>query len=266
VPLVDPRSALAYEVLVRMRADDGSVIPPMHFIPAAEKNGLMSQIDRWVLNHILVWLEQNPAHAAVTDFITVNLSGASLNDFRFAEDALSIVKEHRHLANKICFEVTESVALFDLKTTLRFVEQTKSFGCRLALDDFGAGYTSFKYLKDIPSDIVKIDGSYVRTINKSVANHAIVKAITDLTHEMGMLCVAEWIEDLPTVKTLRRLGMDYGQGFAFCRPTELENIVKYSSGFDSLTGSPLREYYSDLFAQVNLKPAVEGGRILVTSA
>jgi diguanylate cyclase (GGDEF)-like protein len=266
VPLADPRSALAYEVLVRMHGDDGGVIPPMQFIPAAEKNGLMSQIDRWVLDHTLVWLEQNPAHAKTTDFITVNLSGASLNDLRFAEDALEIIKEHRHLANKICFEITESVALFDLKTTLRFVEQTKSFGCRLALDDFGAGYTSFKYLKDIPCDIVKIDGSYVRTINKSVANHAIVKAITDLTHEMGMQCVAEWIEDLPTVKTLRKLGMDYGQGFAFCRPTELAKIAKCMSGFDSLPGSPVREFYSDLFSSSKVTPAFEGGKILVTTA
>jgi diguanylate cyclase (GGDEF)-like protein len=253
VNLRDPGKSLAYEVLVRLRGENGGVIAPGQFIPAAEKNGLMSQVDRWVLNHLLVWLEHHPEHAQLTDFITVNLSGASMNDLRFAEDALAMVKEHRHLASKICFEITESVALLDLRTTLRFVEQTKSFGCKLALDDFGAGYTSFKYLKDIPSDIVKIDGSYVRTINQSTSNHAIVKAISDLTHEMGMMCVAEWIEDVATVKTLRRLGMDYGQGFALCKPKGLDDIVGRKSGFETLTEKPVIDFYQEVFRGSALK-------------
>jgi diguanylate cyclase (GGDEF)-like protein len=246
ISLSDPNSSLAYEVLVRLKGENGGVISPGQFIPAAEKNGLMSMVDRWVLNETLVWLELNKEHAKRVDFITVNLSGASLNDLRFAEDALAIIKEHRQLASKICFEVTESVALFDLKATLRFVEQTKSFGCKLALDDFGAGYTSFKYLKDIPSDILKIDGSYVRGINKSVANHAIVKAITDLTHEMGMKCVAEWIEDIPTIRTLQRLGMDYGQGFGMSRPMPMDDITAATSGFDAMSEPAAIEFYSKL--------------------
>jgi diguanylate cyclase (GGDEF)-like protein len=253
VNLRDPGNSLAYEVLVRLRGENGGVISPGQFIPAAEKNGLMSQVDRWVLNHLLVWLEHNAEHARLTDFITVNLSGASMNDLRFAEDALAMVKEHRHLASKICFEITESVALLDLRTTLRFVEQTKSFGCKLALDDFGAGYTSFKYLKDIPSDIVKIDGSYVRTINQSTSNHAIVKAISDLTHEMGMMCVAEWIEDVATVKTLRRLGMDYGQGFALCKPKGLDYIAGRKSGFEALTEKPVIDFYQEVYRGSPLK-------------
>jgi diguanylate cyclase (GGDEF)-like protein len=246
ISLADPNGSLAYEVLVRLKGENGGVISPGQFIPAAEKNGLMSMVDRWVLNETLVWLELNKEHAKRVDFITVNLSGASLNDLRFAEDALAIIKEHRQLASKICFEVTESVALFDLKATLRFVEQTKSFGCKLALDDFGAGYTSFKYLKDIPSDILKIDGSYVRGINKSVANHAIVKAITDLTHEMGMKCVAEWIEDIPTIRTLQRLGMDYGQGFGMSRPMPMDDITAATSGFDAMTEPAAIDFYSKL--------------------
>jgi EAL domain-containing protein (putative c-di-GMP-specific phosphodiesterase class I) len=246
ISLADPNGSLAYEVLVRLKGESGGVISPGQFIPAAEKNGLMSMVDRWVLNETLVWLELNKEHAKRVDFITVNLSGASLNDLRFAEDALAIIKEHRQLASKICFEVTESVALFDLKATLRFVEQTKSFGCKLALDDFGAGYTSFKYLKDIPSDILKIDGSYVRGINKSVANHAIVKAITDLTHEMGMKCVAEWIEDIPTIRTLQRLGMDYGQGFGMSRPMPMDDITAATSGFDAMTEPAAIDFYSKL--------------------
>jgi diguanylate cyclase (GGDEF)-like protein/PAS domain S-box-containing protein len=246
ISLADPNGSLAYEVLVRLKGENGGVISPGQFIPAAEKNGLMSMVDRWVLNETLVWLELNKEHAKRVDFITVNLSGASLNDLHFAEDALAIIKEHRQLASKICFEVTESVALFDLKATLRFVEQTKSFGCKLALDDFGAGYTSFKYLKDIPSDILKIDGSYVRGINKSVANHAIVKAITDLTHEMGMKCVAEWIEDIPTIRTLQRLGMDYGQGFGMSRPMPMDEITAATSGFDAMTEPAAIDFYSKL--------------------
>ena len=142
VSLRNPESSLCYEVLIRMRDSDGHVIPPGRFIPAAERNGLMTQIDRWVLRSTLEWLDSQPAHRDNVDFCTLNLSGASLNDERFLQDTIALIRAHPESTRKICFEITESVALYDLNTTRRFVDRVKSFGAMVALDDFGAGYTS----------------------------------------------------------------------------------------------------------------------------
>jgi diguanylate cyclase (GGDEF)-like protein/PAS domain S-box-containing protein len=219
-----------YEVLIRMRGEQGQPVPPGRFIGAAERNGLMSQIDRWVLRTIMAWLEDHPAHLSHVGFVSVNLSGASLNDTRFAEDAFSMMAEHPNAVQKLCFEITESVALNDISSTRHFVQRLRHFGAKVALDDFGAGYTSFNYLREIPADFIKIDGSFIRDINRSPANYAITRMMVDLTHELGMICVAEWAENRDTVASLMELGVDYGQGFGLVRPTapELLNAVKTS--------------------------------------
>src|SRR5690606_10268962 len=186
-PIVALRRAqlsLNYEVLIRMRGLDGEVVPPGRFIGAAERNGLMSHIDRWVLKSTLEWLDTHPAHRDRLNFATLNISGASLNDARFVEDAFAMIAEHPLAVSKLCFEITESVALHDIGSTRNFVEGLRRCGAKLALDDFGAGYTSFNYLKEIPADLIKIDGSFVRDINRNPANYAITRMIVDLTHEL----------------------------------------------------------------------------------
>jgi len=233
-PIVSLRSAhqsLCYEVLIRMRAEDGSVVPPGRFIGAAERNGLMSQIDRWVLRSTLEWLDANPAHRDRLTFATINLSGASLNDARFINDAFAMISEHPLAMTKLCFEVTESVALHDVGSTRRFVDRVRAYGSKVALDDFGAGYTSFNYLKELPADFIKIDGSFVRDINQNPANYAITRTIVDLTHELGMSSIAEWAETADTVASLIELGVDYGQGFGLARPMPKELVTQaLSSG------------------------------------
>lgn len=231
-PIVSLRAAnqsLNYEVLIRMRGDDGGVIPPGKFIGAAERNGLMSQIDRWVLLNTLEWLDQHPAHRDRLNFATLNLSGASLNDVRFIEDAFSMIAEHPIAATKLCFEITESIALNDVGSTRRFVDRVRSFGSKLALDDFGAGYTSFNYLKEIPADFIKIDGSFVKDINQNPGNYAITRTIVDLTHELGMSSIAEWAETVDTIASLIHLQVDYGQGFGLVRPLAKEVVTSASS-------------------------------------
>ncbi|MEK9719992.1 MAG: EAL domain-containing protein, partial [Quisquiliibacterium sp.] len=161
VSLQAAATSLSYEVLIRMHGEDGSVIPPGRFIGAAERNGLMSQIDRWVLANTLAWIDEHPEHRSRLTFATLNLSGASLNDARFIDDAFAMIAEHPHAVRKICFEITESIALHDVDSTRRFVERVRAFGSQVALDDFGAGYTSFNYLKEIPANYIKIDGSFV---------------------------------------------------------------------------------------------------------
>ncbi|MEI7445150.1 MAG: EAL domain-containing protein [Burkholderiales bacterium] len=218
VALQSAASTLSYEVLIRMRGDHGQVIPPGKFIGAAERNGLMSQIDRWVLRSTLEWLDDHPEHRDLLSFATINISGASLNDNRFVDDAFSMIAEHPMAMPKLCFEITESVALHDLGSTRRFVDRVRMYGSKLALDDFGAGYTSFNYLKEIPADFIKIDGSFVKDINRNPANFAITRTIVELTHELGMRSIAEWAETPDTIAALIELGVDYGQGFGLVRP------------------------------------------------
>jgi diguanylate cyclase (GGDEF)-like protein len=227
-PIVSLRAAgssLSYEVLIRMRDEDGTVVPPGRFIGAAERNGMMSQIDRWVLASTLDWIDSHPDHRESLNFATINLSGASLNDARFVDDIFAMISNHPSAVRKICFEITESVALHDVDATRRFVERVRAYGSQVALDDFGAGYTSFNYLKEIPANFIKIDGSFVKDINLNPANYAITRTIVELTHELGMESIAEWAETADTVTSLLELDVDYAQGFALARPMAKEVVT-----------------------------------------
>lgn len=230
VALQGAMSSMCYEVLIRMRGEKGETIPPGKFIGAAERNGLMSQIDRWVLRSTLEWLDQHPEHRNRLSFATINISGSSLNDSRFVDDAFAMIAEHPLAMPKLCFEITESVALNDLGSTRRFVDRVRMYGSKLALDDFGAGYTSFNYLKEIPADFIKIDGSFVKDINLNPANYAITRTIVELTHELGMRSIAEWAETPDTIASLIELGVDYGQGFGLVRPVAPAVITSVESG------------------------------------
>jgi EAL domain-containing protein (putative c-di-GMP-specific phosphodiesterase class I) len=229
VALQSAHSSLSYEVLIRMRAEDGTVLPPSRFIGAAERHGLMSQIDRWVLRNTLEWLDNHPEHRDRLAFATINLSGASLNDKRFVDDAFAMIAEHPLSVAKLCFEITESVALHDMSSTRRFADRVRLHGSKLALDDFGAGYTSFNYLKEIPADFIKIDGSFVRDINRNPANFSITRTIVDLTHELGMRSIAEWAETPDTIASLIELDVDFGQGFGLVRPIAPEIVTAAES-------------------------------------
>jgi diguanylate cyclase (GGDEF)-like protein len=237
VALQSAMSSLNYEVLIRMRGENNTVIPPGKFIGAAERNGLMSNIDRWVLRSTLEWLDDHPEHRERLAFATINISGASLNDTRFVSDAFSMIAEHPFAMTKLCFEITESVALHDIGSTQHFVDRVRAYGSKVALDDFGAGYTSFNYLKEIPADFIKIDGSFVKDINRNPANYAITRTIVDLTHELGMRSIAEWAETPDTIASLIELGVDYGQGFGLVRPIS-PDIVTAAVSSGALVTNP----------------------------
>jgi diguanylate cyclase (GGDEF)-like protein len=242
-PIVSFRSAfetLNYEVLVRMRGENGSTISPGRFIPAAERNGQMSLIDRWVLLKTLHWLNDHTEHLKRLDYATINLSGSSLNDARFVDNIFSMISDFPNVMNKLCFEITETVALADRRATRRFSERVHSMGGKVALDDFGAGYTSFTYLREIEADIIKIDGSFVRDINQNPANHAITRMIVELSHELGKRCVAEWAEHPDVIATLMQLGVDYGQGYALARPMAPEALLFAGSCGDLVTEPTVR--------------------------
>jgi diguanylate cyclase (GGDEF)-like protein len=224
-----PHESLNFEVLLRMRERDGSVTSAGPIIAAAEKSGRAGVIDRWVLASTLSWIQNNLSSLPNTQFVCMNLSGASLNDERFVQDTIDILGRHVHVASRLCMEITESVALHDLDNTRRFIDQVRNFGVKIALDDFGAGYTSFSYLKELPADVLKIDGNFIVNINEHPANVAIVEAIVNLAVNLGMKTIAEWAEDTATVRTLAEIGVDYVQGFAVSRSQAPERMLTAAS-------------------------------------
>ena len=227
--LTAPLDSLNFEVLLRMRDPQGQLVPTDRLIAAGESSGHMGMIDRWVLSTTLAWLNTHAERLPRTRFVCMNLSGASLNDEKFMDDVFAMLAQNIHIAGHLCLEITESVALHDLDNTRRFIDKVRSFGAKVALDDFGAGYTSFSYLKVLSADLLKIDGSFIVNMNSHPANVAIVEAIVSLARNLGMKTIAEWAEDSATVQTLAEIGVDYVQGYAVARPQPPEHILAASS-------------------------------------
>ena len=244
--LAAPHGSLNFEVLLRMRDADGSVIQGGRVIAAAESCGRIGMIDRWVLATTLAWLDANHEHLGGTQFVCMNLSGASLNDERFVQDAFAMLAGRRRVASRLCMEITESVALHDLANTRRFIDQVRTCGVKIALDDFGAGYTSFSYLKELPADVVKIDGGFIVDMNAHPANVSIVGAIVKLAASLGMRTIAEWAEDQATVQTLAELGVDYVQGYAVARSQPPETLLNHTSAAGFIQDEALRSYVKTL--------------------
>jgi diguanylate cyclase (GGDEF)-like protein len=241
-----PAESLSFEVLLRMREPDGTVLPALEVVSAAEKNGAVALVDRWVLQRTLEWLGRHRDQLGKTRFASVNLSGGSLNDEKFVQDAFALFARHSYAAERLCVEITESVALHDLENTRRFIHRAREFGVKLALDDFGAGYTSFSYLKELPADAVKIDGSFVTGLNSHPANLSIIQTIVELAANLGMRSIAEWVEDRATIEALARVGVDYVQGYAIAAPQEPERILATGSAADFIKDENLARYVREL--------------------
>jgi diguanylate cyclase (GGDEF)-like protein len=244
--LKTPFESLNFEVLLRMRDHDGSVIPGGRLVTAAESSGRIGVIDRWVLSTTLAWLRTNSTRLTRTQFVCMNLSGASLNDERFVQDAFAMLAQNIRGASQLCIEITESVALHDLANTRRFIDKVRSYGVKVALDDFGAGYTSFSYLKELPADVVKIDGSFIVNMNAHPANIAIVEAIVSLAMNLGMKTIAEWAEDSATVETLAEIGVDYVQGYAVARPQPPAKLLAAASSASFIHDEELSRFLRTL--------------------
>jgi diguanylate cyclase (GGDEF)-like protein/PAS domain S-box-containing protein len=235
VSLTRPFDSLNFEMLIRLRKPDGSVIPAITIIEAAEAHGKTAIIDRWVINTAIDWLEQHAERLQKTHFVGVNLSGGSLNDEVFTEELFALFELHPVALEKICLEITETVAITDMRNMQKFIDRVRSMGGKVALDDFGAGYSSFGYLKGLSVDSLKLDGSLVRDAVHSEAGQAIVGAIAGLVKNLGMKSVGEFAEDLSTIRVLYEAGIDYAQGYGICRPVTPEAILSVSSGADFVT-------------------------------
>ncbi|GAB3628785.1 diguanylate cyclase [Pandoraea terrae] len=244
--MADPGGSLNFEVLLRMRDGDGNVVPAHRVITAAEENGTIGMIDKWVLSSTLAWLDAHRERLPKTLFVCVNLSGASLNDEHFIRDIFATLAEYERVAGLLCIEITETVALHDLDNTRRFVDRIHTLGGKIALDDFGAGFSSFSYLKDLPVDAIKIDGAFVKSMLTHPANVAIVEAIVALAKNLGMRSVAEWVEDAETLEALSELGVDYVQGYLIARPQSPEAILTADSAVSFIRDPDLAMLLTEL--------------------
>lgn len=225
LPMADSASTQRhYEVLVRMLDDDGGLIPPGVFIPAAERYGLMPAVDRWVVEHALEMLTRIPAARDV--HLTINLSGLCFRDEHTAECLRSVMTQTEVDPTHLTFEITETAAVSQLARAVAFMREMKSLGCRFALDDFGSGMSSFAYLKTLPVDVLKIDGAFVRDIQEDPADRAFVEAIHRVAHTLGKVTVAEFVETDAIIGILREIGVDYVQGYAIEKPRPLEAALR----------------------------------------
>ena len=240
--LRNPEASLDFEVLLRMQDSQGNSVATTKVIAAAEANGTIGELDKWVLTTTLVWLTEHIHQLPNTRFVCVNLSGASLNDEAFMEDTFQILSRFTSVMPYLCIEITESVALHDIENSRRFIERLKVCGARIALDDFGAGYTSFSYLKEFAADALKIDGSFIQSMHQHPANFAILEAIIELARNLGMRSIAEWAEDYETIDALAELGVDYVQGYIVARPQTPEMLLCATSSASFITDERLAAF------------------------
>lgn len=214
-----------HELLLRMLDSDGSIVPPMAFIPAAERYNLMPTIDRWVIHEALSrYAELAPERAAHGTF-AINLSGASICDEHMLEFIREQFRSFKVPPEKICFEITETAAIANLTQAVQLIRALKELGCRIALDDFGSGMSSFTYLKHLEVDYLKIDGSFVKDMVKNPVDYATVEAINRIGHVMGIRTIAEYVEDDKILRALRELNVDFAQGYGVEKPHEAWRVV-----------------------------------------
>jgi len=215
-----------FEILVGVKDEQGNVGPPGEFIKAAEWYNKMSAVDRYMISSTISWMEKNPEALEDIAGFTINLSGQSLNEEGFVDFILERLKTMTVPGNKICFEITETVGITNLSDATLFMERIKDYGCRFALDDFGSGMSSYGYLKNLPVDIVKIDGAFVKTLIAGSSDYAVIKSITEIAHFMKRKVVAEYVESDEILALLREIGVDYAQGFLIDKPGSIDRLLK----------------------------------------
>lgn len=220
-----------YELLLRMRDESGTLIPPDEFIPAAERYGLMPVIDRWVVQHALGALAHYRSDGLNDQLlspysIAINLSGTSLNDDRFLDFLINELQTHDLSPGAVCFEITETAAIANLAKVVHFMKELKSRGCLFSLDDFGSGLSSFMYLKNLPVDYLKIDGQFIQKVSVDPIDRSMVEAINQIGKAMGIKTVAERVESLQVLQTLAEIGIGYAQGYYIAEPRSVEALSR----------------------------------------
>ena len=218
-----PRSI---EILVRLR-DEGEIVSPDSFIPAAERYNMMPLIDEWVISHTFDFLNKHQEKSDNDIRVAINLSGQSLSEDSILNLITDLLRKNKQLKKEnICFEITETAAIANLSRATDFILQIKQMGCKFSLDDFGSGLSSFSYLKNMPVDNLKIDGVFIKDINSDPINKAFVESIHNIGKMMGIKTTAEYVENEEILNCIKSIGVDYAQGYHIAKPEPIKNLLE----------------------------------------
>lgn len=225
-------SSRHYELLLALTNKDGSLSSPEEFISSAERYGFMTLVDRWVVKEAFSWISGLMDAQKEVPNLAINLSGSSVTDDDFMEYLLEQISEFGVGTSKICFEITETGTISNLVKAADFVRAFRNIGCKFSIDDFGTGLASHNYLRELPVDYVKIDGTFVTGIHENRADYAMARSINDLAHFLGQETIAESVEHDEIIARLREIGVDYLQGWGIARPKPLVEITEELSGIE----------------------------------
>jgi diguanylate cyclase (GGDEF)-like protein/PAS domain S-box-containing protein len=225
-PINSSISGKHFEILLRMRDEHGNLVPPGIFLPTAERYHMMQKLDSWVINTAISKLIENKDLLANLELCSINLSAQTLHNETFLNFITDLFNAASIPSEKICFEITETAAVSNFTQAVKFINTLKKTGCRFALDDFGTGMSSFAYLKKLPVDFLKIDGAFVKNIVNDPIDYMMVKSINDIGHSMGLQTVAEFVEDDLILEKLKKIGVDYAQGYGIAKPEAFYNSKK----------------------------------------
>ena len=220
-----PETGAHYELLLRLRDENGRIVAPDSFITAAERYGITPSIDRWVIENAFRWLVSEADERERLAMCSINLSGQSLGDDKFLPFVIDQFHKSGLDASKICFEITETAAVASFSQANRFIQALRELGCKFALDDFGTGLSSFGYLKHFPVDFLKIDGSFVGEILHDPIDREMVRSINEIGHLTGKQTIAEFAENAEIIEMLRNIGVDFAQGYGIAQPSRVLKAV-----------------------------------------
>ena len=212
-PLLKPHK----EVLIRMLNEDGEIVPPMAFIPPAERYNLMPRLDEWVINNVIQQIKRDESDTVYA----INLSGQSMADKKFSRQVIDEITSSDIEHNRLCFEITETSAIANLENAREFLSSLQQLGCYTALDDFGSGLSSFAYLRTLPIHYLKIDGMFIKQISEDPTSRVMVEAIHSIGRTMNIMTIAEFVENEETRDLLQKMGIDYAQGYYFDAPAPM---------------------------------------------
>ncbi|MBD3767773.1 MAG: EAL domain-containing protein [Gammaproteobacteria bacterium] len=226
MPLQHKDDRLHLEILLRWKDQTGQAISPDLFIPAAERYGLMHLIDRWVIKHTLSFLSEHPSLLDRIAVCGINLSGASFSQPDLVDFVKDLIHRTQFPSHKLCFEITETAAVTQLDQAHQFIFSLKALGCQFALDDFGSGQSSFRYLKQLPVDYLKIDGSFVKSMLVDKTNEALVRGMQEIAQALGMMTIAEFVETGEIAQALTAIDIDYAQGWHFHKAEPIHKLLE----------------------------------------
>ena len=229
VYLDNPKKASHFELLLRGKTDNGDIISPGKLIDAAEDFNLTPKLDRWVIRNLFSWIN-NAGNSLPSQYkFSLNLSALSINENDLSTYIVKLAEKQNINPRKINIEVTERVAISNMKRCYKFMMELKKAGFSFSLDDFGSGYCSFKYIQALPFDLIKIDGSFIKDIDTNIQTQTIARAVTDIAKAYGRKTVAEYIENEKIAATAKEIGIDYGQGYYFSKPFPITKLSELNS-------------------------------------